>query len=449
VARTSLSIPAIKADLSKRPLLEVTDLKTYFHTEEGEIRAVDGVSFQLMRGRTLAIVGESGCGKSVTAYSLLRLVNPPGEIVGGSVRLHGTAGEPPVDILALDENSEELYEMRGGRAAFIFQEASAALSPVHTVGSQMCEAIRLHQRVTKKGAKKLSIELLHDVGIVDPALCFTQYPHELSGGMRQRAMIAMALASDPDLLIADEPTTALDVTIQAQVLNLLEQLQKRNGMSILLITHDLGVVSRLADEVLVMYLGKVVERASVSALLKKPRHPYTIGLLDSLPSLTPVGERLPSIRGSVPSLAEVPPGCPFHPRCDYAEPGRCNVGAPPPLERLLMPSRAPFARASEPAPAGPSSARSEPPADVEHAVACWRVREIALERLLQKPLSNELDDAEAEAAAAAVTESSRAPSEDTVSEPELTPTSRAEATEEAWFEAGERVSEPPDEDRAP
>ncbi len=449
MARTSLSIPAIKADLSKRPLLEVTDLKTYFHTEEGEIRAVDGVSFQLMRGRTLAIVGESGCGKSVTAYSLLRLVNPPGEIVGGSVRLHGALGEPPVDVLALDEDAEELYEVRGGRAAFIFQEASAALSPVHTVGSQMCEAVRLHQRVTKKGAKRLSIDLLESVGIADPALSFSQYPHELSGGMRQRVMIAMALASDPDLLIADEPTTALDVTIQAQVLNLLEQLQKKNGMSILLITHDLGVVSRLADEVLVMYLGKVVERAPVSTLLKKPRHPYTIGLLNSLPSLTPVGQRLPSIRGSVPSLADIPPGCPFHPRCQYAEPGRCNVGGPPPLERLLLPSRAPFPPASQPAPEGPSSARSLAAPEFEHAVACWRVREIALERLLQRPPPSELDDAEAEAAAAAATQSQPPPSEPEGSQHELTPGSRAQATEEAWFEAGERVSKPPGGDRAP
>ncbi|HKO93531.1 MAG TPA: ABC transporter ATP-binding protein [Polyangiaceae bacterium] len=338
------------------PLLEVNDLRTYFRTEEGEVRAVDGVSFQVARGRTLALVGESGCGKSVTAQSVLRLINPPGKIVGGSIRLHRSDGEPPLEVLEERANSPALYELRGGRAALIFQEATAALSPVHTIGNQILEGIRIHQKISKKGATELALDMLERVGIQDPALCLRQYPHELSGGMRQRAVIAMALVSHPELLIADEPTTALDVTIQAQVLRLLKDLQQQLNLAILLITHDLGVVAQMADEVVVMYLGRVVESGSVRAILKKPRHPYTIGLLESLPSLTPIGERLPSIRGSVPALTDLPPGCPFHTRCSYALPGRCNVGAPPPLEALPE----------------------------QRFVACWRTREVALERLLQR-----------------------------------------------------------------
>jgi oligopeptide/dipeptide ABC transporter ATP-binding protein len=338
------------------PLLEVSDLRTYFQTEEGEVRAVDGVSFKVARGRTLALVGESGCGKSVTAHSVLRLINPPGKIVGGSIRLHRGDGEPSLEVLEERENSAALYELRGGRAALIFQEATAALSPVHTIGNQILEAIRIHQKISKKGATEIASEMLERVGIQDPELCLRQYPHELSGGMRQRAVIAMALVSNPELLIADEPTTALDVTIQAQVLLLLKQLQQKLNLGILLITHELGVVAQMADEVVVMYLGRVVESGSVRAILKKPRHPYTIGLLESLPSLTPIGQRLPSIRGSVPALTELPSGCPFHPRCAYAVVGRCNVGEPPPLEALPE----------------------------QRFVACWRTREVALERLLQR-----------------------------------------------------------------
>jgi oligopeptide/dipeptide ABC transporter ATP-binding protein len=350
--------PAVEdvSSAASAPLLEVNDLRTYFHTEEGEVRAVDGVSFKLARGRTLALVGESGCGKSVTAQSVLRLIHPPGKIVGGSIRLHRNNGEPPLEVLEERENSDALYELRGGRAALIFQEASAALSPVHTIGNQIQEAIRIHQKISKKGAHGLAGEMLERVGIKDPELCLRQYPHELSGGMRQRAVIAMALVSNPELLIADEPTTALDVTIQAQVLLLLKQLQKTLNLAILLITHDLGVVAQMADEVVVMYLGRVVESGSVRSILKKPRHPYTIGLLESLPSLTPIGQRLPSIPGSVPALLDLPSGCPFHPRCAYAVAGRCNVGAPPPLEALPE----------------------------QRFVACWRTREVALERLLQR-----------------------------------------------------------------
>jgi peptide/nickel transport system ATP-binding protein len=354
---------------SEAPLLEVNDLRTHFHTEEGTLRAVDGVSFQLARGRTLALVGESGCGKSVTAQSVLRLINPPGRIVGGSIRLHSTDGEPPLEVLEERENSAALYQVRGGRVALIFQEATAALSPVHTIGNQLLEAIRTHQKISKKAATQLALEMLERVGIKNPELCLRQYAHELSGGMRQRAVIAMALVGKPELIIADEPTTALDVTIQAQVLVLLKELQKRLNLAILLITHDLGVVAQMADDVMVMYLGRVVESGPVRAILKKPRHPYTIGLLESLPSLTPIGKRLPSIRGSVPALSDIPAGCSFHPRCNYAAPGRCNVGDPPPLERF---SAAPGMGAL----GGPGEDRS---------AACWRTREVALERLLQRP----------------------------------------------------------------
>jgi oligopeptide/dipeptide ABC transporter ATP-binding protein len=344
------------------PLLEVTNLETHFHTEEGTLRAVDGVSFKLDRGRTLALVGESGCGKSVTAQSLLRLLNPPARIVGGSVRLHRGDGEPPLEVLEERENSAALHDLRGGRAALIFQEATAALSPVHTVGNQLLESIRTHQKMSKKGATRLALEMLDRVGIDDPELCLRQYPHELSGGMRQRVVIAMALVSQPELVIADEPTTALDVTLQAQVLILLKELQQKLQLAILLITHDLGVVAQMADDVVVMYLGRVVEAGPVRSILKRPRHPYTIGLLESLPSLTPIGKRLPSIRGSVPALSDIPPGCPFHPRCNYALPGRCNVGSPPPLERF----------------AGPGAGE-------ERSAACWRTREVALERLMHRP----------------------------------------------------------------
>ena len=357
--------PPLTAMLTETaPLLEVSDLRTYFQTEEGTLRAVDGVSFQLARGRTLALVGESGCGKSVTAQSVLRLINPPGRIVGGSIRLHRSDGQPPLEVLEERDNSAALYDLRGGRAALIFQEATAALSPVHTIGNQLLEAIRTHQKISKKGATQLALEMLERVGINDPELCLRQYAHELSGGMRQRAVIAMALVSDPELLIADEPTTALDVTIQAQVLVLLKELQKKLNLAILLITHDLGVVAQMADDVVVMYLGRVVESGSVRDILKKPRHPYTIGLLESLPSLTPIGKRLPSIRGSVPALSDIPAGCSFHPRCNYALQGRCNTGDPPPLERLQAASGA---------------------AGEDRSVACWRTREVALERLLQRP----------------------------------------------------------------
>jgi oligopeptide/dipeptide ABC transporter ATP-binding protein len=311
-------------------VLQIENLKTYFYTEEGEIPAVNGVTVELKRGRVLALVGESGCGKSVTAYSILRLIRPPGKIVGGKIEFFTRDGEA-VDIAALDETSDALYKVRGGHISMIFQEPMTALSPVHTVCNQISEAILLHQDVTPKEARQRAIEMLKKVGIPGAERRVDQYPHEMSGGMRQRVVIAMALVCNPEILIADEPTTALDVTIQAQILKLIKDLQKERGTSVVFITHDLGVVAQIADDVAVMYLGRVVEKAGVREVLKAPLHPYTMGLLQSLPGASHKGERLPAIRGSVPSLSRIPPGCPFHPRCPHAVAGRCDVGAPPAL----------------------------------------------------------------------------------------------------------------------
>ena len=314
-------------------VLEVQSLKTYFYTEEGEIPAVDGVTFKLRRGRILAIVGESGCGKSVTAYSILRLIQKPGKIMDGKIILY-PKDRPSIDITALGENEDLLYEVRGGLISMIFQEPMTALSPVHTIGNQIMEAILLHQDVTKGEAREISIEMLTKVGIPGAEKRIDQYPHELSGGMRQRAVIAMALVCNPELLIADEPTTALDVTIQAQILGLIKSLQREMGCSVLLITHDLGVVAQTADEVAVMYLGRVVEQGDIRRVLKAPRHPYTMGLLKSIPGLGGDQERLASIEGSVPSLSRIPSGCPFHPRCPHFAEGLCDVGNPPELRRI-------------------------------------------------------------------------------------------------------------------
>jgi len=314
-------------------LLEVKDLKTYFTVDDREIRAVDGASFAVRRGRIVAIVGESGCGKSVTAYSVLRLIQKPGRIVGGQILLH-PQGRETIDVTALPETSETLFDLRGGLVSMIFQEPMTALSPVHTIGNQVCEAVLLHQDVSGAEAEALAAQMLAKVGIPAAAERLRQYPHEMSGGMRQRVVIAMALVCNPQLLIADEPTTALDVTIQAQILELIRGLQRDLGTSVLLITHDLGVVAQTAQEVAVMYLGRIVETADIRPLMKDPRHPYTRGLLHSLPSLSRHGQRLPSIEGSVPSLTEVPPGCPFHPRCPYSKPGLCDVGSPPDLKPM-------------------------------------------------------------------------------------------------------------------
>lgn len=328
-------------------VLEVRDLRTHFVTDDGRsLPAVDGVSFSLPRGRTLALVGESGCGKSVTSYSILRLVQKPGRIVGGQVLLRPKKGGE-LDLASLRDDDERLYDVRGGSVSMIFQEPMTALSPVHTVGDQIIEAILLHQDIEERSARQTGIEMLRKVGISSPERRFDQYPHELSGGMRQRIVIAMALVCRPELLIADEPTTALDVTIQAQILGLIKDLQAEIGCSVLLITHDLGVVAQAADEVAVMYLGRIVEQGSVRDILRRPRHPYTRGLLRSLPSLNEGQRRLASIPGTVPSLTSIPPGCPFHPRCEFAQTGRCDVGAPPPARSLGIKSQVACVRADE------------------------------------------------------------------------------------------------------
>jgi peptide/nickel transport system ATP-binding protein len=306
-------------------VLEVKNLQTVFFTNSGLFRAVDDVSFSVRRGETLAIVGESGCGKSVSALSIMRLVpNPPGRIVGGSVLLEGT------DLLALNE--AEMREIRGNRISMIFQEPMTSLNPVMRIGDQITEAVRLHRDMTRREAWAQAVEMLRLVRIPEPARRALEYPHQLSGGMRQRAMIAMALACRPVLLIADEPTTALDVTIQAQILALVLELQQELGMGLILITHDLGVVAQTAQRVIVMYAGKKVEEASVETLFADPRHPYTRGLMASIPALplhqAKADARLTEIPGMVPSLTRLPKGCAFAPRCAFAV-QRCREEYPP------------------------------------------------------------------------------------------------------------------------
>jgi peptide/nickel transport system ATP-binding protein len=302
------------------PLLEIRDLRTRFATDEGEFNAVDGVSLSLEAGRTLGVVGESGCGKSMTALSIMGLVPPPGRIVGGEIRFEG------VDLLKL--SAAEMRELRGNTLSMIFQEPMTSLNPAFTVGAQIVEGIMKHRAVSRGEAKALAIDGLRRVRIPSPESRFDDYPHRLSGGMRQRVMIAMALACQPRLLIADEPTTALDVTIQAQILDLMRTLREETGTAIILITHDLGVVAELADDVAVMYAGRVVERAPVDALFAAPQHPYTIGLLGSIPKLHLDQERLAVIEGQVPSLHAPVSGCQFHPRCPFAV-EQCRRQSPP------------------------------------------------------------------------------------------------------------------------
>ncbi|MFP3937586.1 MAG: ABC transporter ATP-binding protein [Phycisphaerae bacterium] len=288
-------------------LLRLSDLRTVFRTEDGEVRAVDGVSFRLRRGETFALVGESGCGKSVTALSILRLIRPPGRSTAARMELEGR------DLLRLNERS--MRNIRGGEISMIFQEPMSSLNPVFTCGNQIVEAIRLHRGLSRGEARKAAIELLELVGIPEPAQRVDEYPHQLSGGMRQRVMVAMALSCNPKLLIADEPTTALDVTIQAQILDLLNELQRDSRLSILLITHDLAVVSETARTVAVMYASGIVELTDADRLFAQPLHPYTEGLFRSLPRLGRKKERLDTIPGSVPNPLEFPTGCKFHPRC--------------------------------------------------------------------------------------------------------------------------------------
>jgi oligopeptide/dipeptide ABC transporter ATP-binding protein len=318
-------------------LLEVRDLKTQFPMDDGIVRAVDGVSFDMRRGETLCIVGESGCGKSVTARSILQILDRPGRIAGGEIRFHrlrrsnGNEEREMLDLVALGARGPKIRDVRGKDISMIFQEPMTSLSPVHTIGNQISEAIRLHEPVSKKEAWDRSIELLHRVGIPQPADRMDTYTFQLSGGMRQRAMIAMALSCGPSLLIADEPTTALDVTTQAQILDLMRELKDDMGMSIMLITHDLGVVAEMADDVVVMYLGTVVEHGTAAEVFHDTRHPYAQALLRSIPKygLRTAGVRLNSIRGMVPDPYSRPEGCPYHPRCDQFMPGKCDVITPP------------------------------------------------------------------------------------------------------------------------
>ncbi len=304
-------------------LIEVKNLTTSFFTADGEVRAVDGVSFEIEEGKTMGLVGESGCGKSVTALSIMRLIpSPPGKIVGGQVLLRGR------NLLEL--NREEMRKMRGNEISMVFQEPMTSLNPVFTIGNQIAEAIRLHQGLGRRETREKVVEMLRLVKIADPEARISDYPHQLSGGMRQRVMIAMALSCNPSLLIADEPTTALDVTIQAQILELMKELQERLGMALLLITHDLGVVAEQAHEVAIMYAGKVVERALPKDIFSRTLHPYTVGLLNSVPGMR--GEkkkRLDAIPGVVPSPLELPGGCRFRDRCPKA--GGICAGAEPEL----------------------------------------------------------------------------------------------------------------------
>ncbi|MCA9883314.1 MAG: ABC transporter ATP-binding protein [Anaerolineae bacterium] len=305
-------------------ILEVKNLRTYFELDEGTVHAVDGVDFTVKRGITLGIVGESGCGKSVTAMSILKIVDAPGKIVDGQVVLRNNG--QITDLVALPEHSPEMRSIRGNAIAMVFQEPMNSLSPVHTIGNQIMEAVMLHNDVTKAQARERVIELLGLVGIPNPEQRIDNYTFQLSGGMRQRAMIAMALSCNPALLIADEPTTALDVTTQAQILELMKSLQVQFGMAVMLITHDLGVVAETCDEVVVMYLGEVVEQADIDSLFYDPKHPYTQALMRSIPRLgAGRTQQLNPIEGTVPDPFSRPSGCPFHSRCDQFMAGKCDV----------------------------------------------------------------------------------------------------------------------------
>lgn len=305
-------------------LLEVNNLQTQFPTRAGLVRAVNDVSFHIDEGELLGLVGESGCGKSITALSVMRLIAPPGQIVAGEIKFKGE------DLLKV--SNERMREIRGDDISMIFQDPMTSLNPVYTVGEQIAEALRLHRKLNKKEAWNASIEAMHEVAIPDPSRRVNDYPHQLSGGMRQRIMIAMALACNPELLIADEPTTALDVTIQAQILDLLNILRETRKLAVLLITHDLGVVAEVADRVCVMYTGKIVEESSVEEIFEKPKHPYTQGLLKSVPKLSAHHiekvTRLQTIEGTVPSPANLPEGCHFAPRCEFRM-EKCTHGTIP------------------------------------------------------------------------------------------------------------------------
>jgi len=313
--------------VSHNKLLEVTDLGVTFKTDEGLVRAVDGISFTAHKGKTLGIVGESGSGKSVTAQSIMRLLPDSAMIDEGSgIAFYRDDG--PIEITSLDNRSQQMRELRGGDIAMIFQEPMSSFSPVYTIGNQIMEAILQHRDVDKKGAREIAIDMLDKVGIANPAVRIDQYPFELSGGMRQRAMIAVALSTRPSLLIADEPTTALDVTIQAQILELMRGLKDEFAMSIIFITHDLGVIAQVAQEIVVMYLGKAMERGTAKDVLGNPQHPYTVSLLGAIPKLGTLGGRLTPVGGDIPSPLQRPSGCPFHTRCKQKIEGVCDIDPP-------------------------------------------------------------------------------------------------------------------------
>lgn len=313
VAETPIPLP------SKDIVMRIEDLRTYFFTDYGVVRAVDGVSIDFERGKVVGVVGESGCGKSVTALTTMQLVSqPPGRIMSGHVYYY-PKDRAPIDILKLRPNSRQMRQLRGKELAMIFQEPMTSLTPVYTIGDQICEKLLTHERISKAEAMERAVEILHKVGIPDPERRVREYPHQMSGGMRQRAVIAIALSCTPSFIIADEPTTALDVTIQAQILTLLQDLQDEFGSTIMLITHDLGVIGEMADEVVVMYTGKVVEYADARTIFHHPLHPYTQGLLRSIPLVGTRGrKKLTPISGSLPDPYELPAGCAFAPRCPYA-----------------------------------------------------------------------------------------------------------------------------------
>jgi oligopeptide/dipeptide ABC transporter ATP-binding protein len=316
------------------PLLEIDDLHTQFSTLDGTVRAVDGVSLQIQPGETVGLVGESGCGKSVTAHSILRLLPPRTAHISGAIRFCRRSGET-IDLATVDPRGPLIRSVRGNEIAMVFQEPMTSLSPVHTVGSQIAEAVALHRGVNKKQARDRAIEMLARVGIANPAQRYDEYPHQFSGGMRQRAMIAMALSCEPSLLIADEPTTALDVTIQAQIMELLLELKEQLHMAMLMITHNLGLIAELADRVAVMYTGKIVELAPTASVLAEPLHPYTLGLLQSVPRLgSGVKARLAAIPGSVPDPFRLPTGCSFAPRCSAERTPPCFDPSGVPLREV-------------------------------------------------------------------------------------------------------------------
>lgn len=318
----------MQTDPGQGDLLEIRDLKTQFFTHDGVVKAVDGVNLNVRNGKTICILGESGCGKSIMARSILQIVDAPGRIVEGSI-VYRSADGRTVDLTKARPGSKELRSIRGSDIAMIFQEPMSSLGPIQKIGQQITETIHLHSKTSRKQAKATAIDMLDRVGIPNPARCFDSYPFELSGGMRQRAMIAMALCGQPRLLIADEPTTALDVTTQAQILDLLTDLKEELGMAIMLITHDLGVVAEVAEDVAVMYMGKVVEAGDVYSIFEDPSHPYTRALLKSVPRIgVTTGARLPAIRGMVPHPLARPTGCSFRTRCDSFMPGVCDKAEP-------------------------------------------------------------------------------------------------------------------------